>query len=174
MTIPHLVSLYGDWHMKVGDEIYHPDLGVLKVLDWSDPSLLTVVKKEDERQTPFKIGKQSGWKRIDAKGKEITEAYLEGVDMAKKEKPKFSEEEFVVRAIKKLRKPPYKGIHSVYSGFNQAVKEYYGTNPVEMTQRLAREGKIVARPAKGGVMLYLPQDAPQAGGDALGKILEED
>jgi hypothetical protein len=33
---------------------------------------------------------------------------------------KISEYEFVVRAIKNLKKSPYKGIHSVYSGFNQA------------------------------------------------------
>lgn len=160
--------------MKVGDEIYHPDLGVLKVLDRTDPSLLTVVKKEGERKIPFKIGKQSGWKKIDAGGDENTEAYSEGADMAKEGKPKLSEEEFVIRAVEKLRKPPYKGIHTVYSGFNQAFKEYFGTNPVEMTKRLAGEGKIVTRPVKGGVMLYLPKDAPAAGGDALTKILEED
>jgi hypothetical protein len=166
--------LEGDEYMKVGDEIYHPDLGVLKVLDWSDPSLLTVVKTEDERQTPFKIGKQSGWTRIKGKEQENCEAYSEGISMAKEGKPKLSEEEFVVRAIKKLRKPPYKGIHSVYSGFNRACKEYFGMNPVEITQRLAEEGKIVARPAKGGAMLYLPQDAPREAEDALAKILEED
>jgi hypothetical protein len=160
--------------MKVGDEIYHPELGVLKVLDWSDPSLLTVVKKEDERQTPFKIGKQSGWTRIKEEEEKNFEAYSEGISMAKEGKPKLSEEEFVVRAIEKLRKPPYKGIHTVYSGFNQAFKEYFGTNPVEMTQRLAEAGKIVVRPVRGGVMLYLPQDAPAAGGDALAKILDED
>jgi hypothetical protein len=160
--------------MKVGEEIYHPDLGVLKVLDWSDPSLLTVVKKEDERQTPFKIGKQSGWTRIKGEHQENCEPYSEGVSMAEEEKTRLSEEEFVVRAIKKLRRPPYKGIHSVYSGFNQAFKEYFGTNPVEITQRLAQEGKIVTRLVKGGAMLYLPQDAPRAGEDALAKILEED
>ena len=160
--------------MRVGDEIYHPDLGFLKVLDWSDPSLLTVVKKEDERQNPFKIGKQSGWTRIEEEGKENSETYSEGIAMAKQEKPKLSEEEFVVRAIKKLRKPPYKGIHSVYSGFNQAFKDYFGTNPVETTQRLTKERKIVTRPAKGGVMLYLPQDAAPPGEDALAKILDED
>jgi len=49
--------------------------------------------------------------------------------MAKAGKKKISEYDFVVKAIKKLRKPPYKGIHSVYSGFNQAFKEYFGTNP---------------------------------------------
>ena len=75
-------------------------------------------------------------------------------------KKKISEYDFVVRAIKKLRKPPYKGIHSVYSGFNQAFKEYFETNPVETTPRLAKEGKITIRPVKGGVMLYLPEEAP--------------
>ncbi len=160
--------------MKVGDEIYHPDLGVLKVLDWGDPSLLTVVKKEDERQTPFKIGKQSGWTRIKGEEQENCQAHSEGVAMPKEGKPKLSEEEFVVRAIEKLRKPPYKGIHSVYSGFNSAFKEYFGTNPIETTQRLAQQGKIVTRPVKGGAMLYLPQDAPQTAEDALSKILEGD
>jgi hypothetical protein len=160
--------------MKTGDEIFHPDLGLLKVLDWNDPSLLTVVKKEDKRQTPFKIGKQSGWTRIDVNRKEPIETKTEEVPMGKEGKPKLSEEEFIVRAIKKLRKPPYKGIHSVYSGFNRAYKEYFGANPVEMTQKLAVEGKIVTRPVRGGVMIYLPQDAPKAGDDALAKILEDD
>jgi hypothetical protein len=140
--------------MKAGDEIYHPDLGVLKVLDWSDPSLLTVVKKEDERQTPFKIGKQSGWARIK---EEDEENHSEGIPMAKEGKPKLSEEEFVVRAINNLRKPPYKGIHSVYSGFNQAVKEYFGTNPVEMTQKLAEEGKIVRGRSKAELCCTSPK-----------------
>ena len=80
--------------------------------------------------------------------------------MANTEEKKISEYDFVVKAIKKLRKPPYKGIHSVYSGFNQAFKEYYGTNPVATTEKLAKEGKITLRPVKGGVMLYLPEEAP--------------
>jgi hypothetical protein len=82
--------------------------------------------------------------------------------MAKADEKKISEYEFVVKAIKRLRKPPYKGIHSVYSGFNQAFKEYFGTNPVETTQRLGQEGKIGIRPVKGGVMLYLPEDGLRA------------
>ena len=82
-----------------------------------------------------------------------------------------SEEEFVRRAIKRLRKPPYKGIHSVYSGFNQAFKEHFGKNPVEVTQKLAGEGKIVTRPVRGGVMIYLPDDAPKAQESVLKKIL---
>jgi hypothetical protein len=74
---------------------------------------------------------------------------------------KLSEEEFVIQAIKKLRKDPYRGIHTVYSGFNEAFRKYFGTNPTEATSKLAAEGKIVTRPFKGGVMLFLPGEAPQ-------------
>ena len=87
---------------------------------------------------------------------------------------KLSEEEFIKKAIVSLRKEGYKGIHSVYSGFNEAFKKYFdGKNPVEVTNKLAQEGKIVIRPVKGGVMLYLPEDAPGAStaDQALKKIL---
>jgi len=89
---------------------------------------------------------------------------------------KLTELEFIIRAIRRLRKPPYKGIHSVYSGFNKAFKDYFNANPVEATTRLAQEGKIVTRPVKGGVMLYIPEEAPVTRGseDVLGKILGDD
>jgi hypothetical protein len=74
---------------------------------------------------------------------------------------KLSYEEFVKKAIVSLRKEGYKGIHSVYSGFNNAFKKYFdGENPVEVTNKLAHEGKVIVRPVKGGVMLYLPEEAP--------------
>ncbi len=74
---------------------------------------------------------------------------------------KLNYEEFVRKAIVSLRKDGYKGIHSVYSGFNEAFKKYFpGDNPVEVTNGLAQHGKIVIRPVKGGVMFYLPEDAP--------------
>jgi hypothetical protein len=89
-----------------------------------------------------------------------TDRYLQvkrGGDMP----DKMSHEEFVKKAVVSLRKEGYKGIHSVYSGFNNAFKKYFdGENPVEVTNRLAMEGKIIIRPVKGGVMLYLPEDAP--------------
>lgn len=76
---------------------------------------------------------------------------------------RLSYEEFVRKAIVSLRKEGYKGIHSVYSGFNEAFKKYFdGENPVEVTNSLSREGKIIVRPVKGGVMLYLPEEAPGA------------
>lgn len=74
---------------------------------------------------------------------------------------KLTHEEFVKRAIVSLRKEGYKGIHTVYSGFNEAFKKYFeGEDPVAVTNKLASEGKIIIRPVKGGVMLYLPEDAP--------------
>lgn len=76
---------------------------------------------------------------------------------------RLSHEEFVKKAIVSLRKEGYKGIHSVFSGFNEAFKKYFdGENPVETTNKLAQEGKIIIRPVKGGVMLYLPEEAPGA------------
>jgi hypothetical protein len=76
---------------------------------------------------------------------------------------KLSHEDFIKKAIVSLRKEGFKGIHSVYSGFNEAFKRYFdGENPVEVTNKLANEGKIVIRPVKGGVMLYLPEEAPGA------------
>ncbi|MGB9599326.1 MAG: hypothetical protein ACP5QK_12750 [Myxococcota bacterium] len=73
---------------------------------------------------------------------------------------RLSYEEFVRVAIEKLRPPKYKGIHSVYSGFNQAFKEYFNEDPIKITKQLTEEGKITVRPAKGGVMIYLPEDVP--------------
>jgi hypothetical protein len=87
---------------------------------------------------------------------------------------KLSKEEFIKKAIVSLRKEGYKGIHTVYSGFNEAFKQYFdGDDPIQATNKLAGEGKIVIRPVKGGVMLYLPEDTPakgQTAGDALKKM----
>jgi hypothetical protein len=69
----------------------------------------------------------------------------------------LSYEEFVKKAILTLRRPGFKGIHSLYSGFNDAFKSYYiGDNPEEIINRLAAEGKIIVSPSKDGVLLHLP------------------
>lgn len=88
----------------------------------------------------------------------------------------ISEYDFIVRAIKKLRKSPYKGIHTVYSGFNQAFRDYFDKDPVEITKKLVEDGKFVTRPVRGGVTLYLPEDAPasRVPKTVLDKILGED
>jgi hypothetical protein len=84
-------------------------------------------------------------------------------------------EEFTLRAIERLRKPPYKCIHSVYSGFNKAFREYFPRlDPIEVTQQLAKEGKIVIMIIRGGALLCKPEDAPPPRDveKALRKILE--
>ncbi|KPK01510.1 MAG: hypothetical protein AMK71_05310 [Nitrospira bacterium SG8_35_4] len=87
---------------------------------------------------------------------------------------KLTQEEFIKKAVVSLRKEGYKGIHTVYSGFNNAFKKYFdNADPVEATNKLAKEGKIIIRPVKGGVMLYLPEEAPatkDVGEDALKKM----
>lgn len=75
---------------------------------------------------------------------------------------KLSHEEFVKKAIISLRPEGYKGIHTVFSGFNEAFRKYFpGENPVDVTAQLAKEGKIILRPAKRGVVLYLPEDTSE-------------
>ncbi len=76
------------------------------------------------------------------------------------EQEKLSPAEFVKKAIISLRKEPYKGIHSVYSGFNDAFRDYFNEDPIKWTTQLGSEGIIETRPARGGVMLYLPGEAP--------------
>jgi hypothetical protein len=87
---------------------------------------------------------------------------------------KLNHEEFVKKAIVSLRKEGFKGIHTVYSGFNDAFKKYYeGGNPIEITNKLAKDGKIVLRPVKGGMMLYLPENAPAAAGKSGEEALKK-
>jgi len=84
---------------------------------------------------------------------------------------KLSKEYFVLQAIRNLRKPPYKGIHAVFSGFNSAFEEYFNEGARETVDKMASEGKIGKRLVRGGPMLYLPGEMPE-GNDALGKILK--
>jgi hypothetical protein len=88
----------------------------------------------------------------------------------------LSPEDFVLKAIERLRTPPYKGIHTVFSGFNEAFREYFPLlDPVTFTNKLAKEGKVVIRPAKKGVLIYKADEAPSMiqGKDALKKIIGE-
>jgi len=74
----------------------------------------------------------------------------------------LSPEEFIRLAVVRLRAANFKGIHSVYSGFNEAFKKYFeGADAIKATTEFAEAGRLVIRPAKNGVMLYLPEEAPQ-------------
>jgi len=83
---------------------------------------------------------------------------------------KLTKEEFVLQAIKNLRKPPYKGIHTVYSGFNNAFHDYFNEDARVTVDKMTEEGKLEKRFVRGGVMIYLPGEKP-ADTDALKKIL---
>jgi len=70
-------------------------------------------------------------------------------------------EAFVIDRIKKLRDPKRStGIHTRYSGFNQAFKDYFGEESRATTDKMTAEGKLEIKPSKGGVMLYLPGEGP--------------
>lgn len=87
---------------------------------------------------------------------------------------RMSEADFILRAIRKLRKPPFKGIHTRYSGFNRAFKSYFGVDPILAVGRAHERGDVVMRLCKGGAMVYLPGEAPASGqSDALGQILAD-
>ena len=80
---------------------------------------------------------------------------------------KVTEQEFTVKAIENLRKknpdgtPKYRGVHSVFSGFNSAFREYFGTDPITAVRKLEAEGVIKTKPVRGGVMLYKAGEMPE-------------
>src|SRR6266853_5960372 len=89
---------------------------------------------------------------------------------------KLSHEDFFKKAILQLRDSNRSsGIHSVFSGFNQAFRDYFDEDPIRITQELVSKGVIEIRPVKRGFMLYLQGEAPESrvevGKKALSKIL---
>ncbi len=74
---------------------------------------------------------------------------------------KVTYKEFVERAIKSLREPPYKGIHVVFSNFNNAFRQYYGEDPRPIVDQMVAEGFLVLRPARGGAIIMLASDADE-------------
>lgn len=98
--------------------------------------------------------------------------------MSEEKERKLGYEDFFKMAIVKLRDTSKsRGIHSVFSGFNEAFRQYFDEDPIRVTQELAKEGKIEIRPVKKGVMIYLPGEAPGERGNlgktALSKILNQ-
>lgn len=73
---------------------------------------------------------------------------------------KISEDQFVTQAIRNLRTDRSKGIHVVYSNFNSAFKSYYGKEARESVDKMCEAGKLAKRAVRGGVMIYLPGEAP--------------
>lgn len=70
-------------------------------------------------------------------------------------------EKFTLDAITTLREGVYKGIHTVYSGFNEAFRlQFPDLDPIVETKKLSELGKIVIRVVRGGAIIYRPGDAP--------------
>ena len=91
------------------------------------------------------------------------------------EEERLTPEHFVIRAIETLRNADKsKGIHTVFSGFNEAFRQYFpGSDPVEVTNQLAQDGKIVIRYVRGGAMIYKTEDAPPPRGGDAGEALRK-
>ena len=95
------------------------------------------------------------------------------------EEKKLTEAEFARKAIVALRTTSkatgrqYLGIHTRFSGFNVAWKEYFKTDPVEGVSKLVNSGAITGHASKGGYTIGLPEDHPnlKAPEVVLAKIL---
>lgn len=88
---------------------------------------------------------------------------------------KISPEEFVLRALDTLRAPDKPGLHTVFSGFNEAFREYFGgADPVQAVKDLTAKGVIKMRPAMRGAVIYpadIPDELlPKSGKKALDKM----
>jgi hypothetical protein len=85
---------------------------------------------------------------------------------------KIPYEDFFRQAILNLRDlSKSRGIHCVFSDFNNAFRKYYGEDPVKIAQQLASEGKIEIRPVRRGVMIYLPGEGPKVRSDGGEQVL---
>jgi len=84
--------------------------------------------------------------------------------------------EFIQKAFDTLRVSKngvtYAGLHTVYSGFNEAFRKYFPTDdPIKVTKKLHDSKEIVVRAARGGAMIYLGDAIPQDGGDKALKAM---
>lgn len=71
-------------------------------------------------------------------------------------------ERFVNLAIEKIGQNG--SLHTVFSGFNEAFRIYFpGRDPVKEVNKLASQGKVFCRPAKGGAVIsFIPPLGQQA------------
>ena len=85
--------------------------------------------------------------------------------------------EFIQKAFDTLRKTDkagnqYAGLHTVYSGFNEAFRKYFPKDdPIKGTARLKESGEIKTRPCQGGAMIYMGEFTPEDGGDKALKAM---
>lgn len=79
---------------------------------------------------------------------------------------KLTESQFIVKAITSLRNDEKSaGIHSVFSGFNSAFKNYFEcestAEAIEAVNEAVSAGLVETQFVRGGVMIYLAGEAPE-------------
>jgi hypothetical protein len=74
---------------------------------------------------------------------------------------RLTHQQFVEQAIKSLRKPPYKGIHVVYSNFNSAFRAYFSEEPRPIIDKMVEDGFLISRLVRGGALIMLATDAEE-------------
>ena len=85
---------------------------------------------------------------------------------------KLGKEEFVKTAILRLRKGQSKGIHTVYSKFNDCFRTYFeGDDPVKAITALVKQGKFEGHMTKGGYMLYIKGEMPKGNSSSPDSVL---
>lgn len=89
--------------------------------------------------------------------------------------------QFILRAIERLegRNPKFpRGIHTVYSGFNDAYRKAFPErDPIADVDAAVATGKIEKRLVRGGAVIYLPGTAPARktnAEDALSAIMADE
>lgn len=85
------------------------------------------------------------------------------------EEKKLTHEEFVRGMILQLRQPGYKGIHTVYSGFNTQFRQYYGVDPQPIIDKMVEDGFLKLFIKKGGPIIMLASDYKQGVKSSQGK-----
>ena len=89
---------------------------------------------------------------------------------------KMTHLEFIQKAYETLRKPGkngvvYVGMHTVFTGFNEAFRKYFDADPVKAVEKLAASGELRVRGARGGAIIYLGDDVAASGGDKALKAM---
>ncbi|OGH68929.1 MAG: hypothetical protein A2754_01325 [Candidatus Magasanikbacteria bacterium RIFCSPHIGHO2_01_FULL_47_8] len=80
--------------------------------------------------------------------------------------PDLTSEHFTMRAIESLRDiEKSKGIHTVYSGFNDAFRTYFSLSrkdkgPIIFVDALCAEERVVRVFRKGGAAIFIPGEEP--------------
>ncbi len=90
-----------------------------------------------------------------------TDEVFRKMGISPKDHKKITEEEFVLRAIREIRKgTEFPGIHTVFTGFNDAFRRYFGdgSNPVEAITKLRDDGKIFIMVSRKGSVINLAED----------------